>query len=228
MKLLIIIPAYNEEKMIGKVIDSLKKYKKNKNTDLLVIDDGSLDNTYKTVKQKKVTVIRHIINRGLGVSLGTGFAYAAEHDFDYVVTFDADGQHQAADINKIIKPLTKRKADVVIGSRLIDPANKMPKLRKIINYLSNIATFILFNLWTTDSQSGLRGFNREAVLKIKIKSQRMEVSSEIFKEIKRLKLSMIEVPIKSVYTDYSIQKGQPVSNAPNVFWKLILHKFNNI
>ena len=224
-RLLIIIPAYNEASMISYVIKSLpKKIIGISQIDILVIDDGSGDNTGAVAKQYKVILLRHLLNRGLGAALGTGFAYALKFNYDYAVTFDADGQHNPKDLIKIVKALIKKRADVVIGSRLIS-ISSMPWQRKLINQISNILTYMLFNIQTTDSQSGLRGFSRKALTQVKIKSQKMEVSSEIFKEISRLKLYKIEIPVESVYSDYSLAKGQPISNAPAVFWKLLLHRF---
>jgi glycosyltransferase involved in cell wall biosynthesis len=223
--LLIIIPAFNEEQTVGSVIESLpNKLPGINHIDTLVVDDGSTDKTRSIAKNKKVAVVSHIQNRGLGAALETGFEYARIKQYEYIITFDADGQHRAVYISRILKPLLEGRADVVIGSRLLQTKG-MPLVRRIINVLSNIVTYMLFNVWTTDSQSGLRGFTLETVSKIRIRSQKMEVSSEIFKEISRLRLRVLEVPIESVYTHYSLKKGQRISNAPNVFWKLLLQKF---
>ena len=222
---LIIIPAYNESIMIGNVINSIpKKIKGIAKLDILVVDDGSIDRTYDIAKSKGIKVLKHVINRGLGGALATAFEFAKLQKYDFMVTFDADGQHDSRDINKILRPLVDREADVVIGSRMLF-ANSMPFLRKVINRISNIITYVLFNVWSTDSQSGLRGFSLFALRKIRIRTQRMEVSSEIFKEISRNRLQMKEVPTHSIYTNYSLTKGQRISNAPNVFWKLLLNRF---
>lgn len=224
--LLIIIPAYNEAAMIGKVIDSIpEKIKYISKKEILVIDDGSSDDTYKIAKSKNVKVLRHLINRGLGAVLSTGFTYAKNQNYDFVVTFDADGQHDARDISSIIKTLYDGQADVVIGSRMLN-LQTMPMVRVLVNYLSNIMTYLLFNIWVTDSQSGLRGFTRDALEKLNIRTQRMEVSSEIFKEISKKHLKLSEISILPIYTNYSLHKGQKITNAPNVFWKLLLNKFS--
>lgn len=224
-RLLVVIPAFNEEATIGQVLNSLPKTLSDSTfLDTVVIDDGSTDRTADVVKKHRVTLLHHIINRGLGAALGTGFDYARKKQYDFVVTFDADCQHDAKDIARMIIPLQKRTVDIVIGSRWLDKTN-MPFIRRIVNYLSNLVTFLLFNVWTTDSQSGLRAFSRSAIKRMMIRSQHMEVSSEIFKEINRLNLPFVEIPIRAIYTDYSLKKGQPISNAPVVFWKLLLHRF---
>ncbi len=203
MRPLIIIPAFNEEASIKEVISDLRAHGFE---NIVVIDDGSSDGTTRQAQKNKVVVIRHLTNRGLGAALGTGFEYARRSLFDAVVTFDADGQHRAKDVKRVLTPLGKGGVDVVIGSRLKSQAGAMPLDRKVVNLLGNILTFVLYGVWTTDSQSGLRAFSRKAVECITIKTDRMEVSSEFFKEIRRNRLKFAEVPIESIYTDYS-QKG---------------------
>lgn len=223
-RLLVVIPAYNEEVALKQVISAVPPTIAGFRRDILVIDDGSRDNTSKIALECKVIVVKHLINRGLGATLATGFAYARNNHYDLVVTFDADGQHRVGDIERVVAPLLNGESDVVIGSRLLYMGD-MPWVRRIVNVVSNVITYLLFSVWTTDSQSGLRAFTKKAIQRIHIRSQRMEVSSEIFKEISRLNLRISEVPIQAVYTDYSLRKGQKISNAPNVFWKLLLHRF---
>lgn len=227
-KLVILMPAFNEEAIIGKVLDDLIDRKPpNFETEIVVINDGSYDQTESEAQKRNVTVLTHPLNRGLGGALGTGFLYAKISGADFVVTFDADGQHNPDDIVKILHPLVEVKADVVVGSRLLGKST-MPIDRKIINFLANILNFFLWGIWVTDTQSGLRAFTKKAVNKIKIKMNKMEVSSEILKEVKRNKLSLTEIPIKAIYTQYSRNKGQQNINAVNVFLRLLLHKIVDI
>lgn len=225
MRGMILIPAYNEGPMIGRVLKTLpKKLPGIKKLIVVVVDDGSRDKTASIAKKHRVHVLKHVINRGLGGALGTGFTFAKKQKIDILITLDADGQHRANDIPRLIEPIIKGKADVVIGSRLLADST-MSSLRKIINIFSNIATLFFFGIWTTDSQSGFRAFSKRAIRGIEIRTQRMEVSSEVFKEIKRNKLRKMEIPILSIYTKYSLMKGQRLSNAPNVFTKLFLRTF---
>lgn len=223
--LLIILPALNEERVIGRVIDELKKQLMlidNLKKEIIVIDDGSWDNTSKIVKLKGITLLRHPINRGLGGALGTGLEYAKLHNADYCVTFDSDGQHDASDINKIIQPLLASEADVVIGQRNI---NKMPLDRRILTVFSSLLTFLLFGIYCKDTQSGFRAFNKKAINSIKIRTQRMEVSSEFFSEIKKHKLRLTELAIRVIYTPYSRAKGQTNLNSLAILLKLVLRLF---
>lgn len=222
---MIAIPAFNENKTIREVIRKVpKKFAFVESVKIVVIDDGSTDDTATVAKYKKVRIVKHLINRGLGAALKTAFIIARQLNADILVTIDADGQHDPKDIRRLIKPIIKRKADVVIGSRLLR-YRQMPIDRKAVNYLANIVTFLLTGVSTSDSQSGLRAFNKNAIKKINLITQRMEVSSEIFNEIKKNKLSIKEVGIKPIYTQYSLNKGQSIMNAPNVLLKLFIRLF---
>ncbi len=219
---MIALPAFNESETIKDVISRIpKRLPLLKSIKIVVIDDGSLDSTSKKARIKGVRIVRHIINRGLGASLKTAFIIAKKSKVDILVTIDADGQHNPKDIKRLIGPIVKSQTDVVIGSRLLKKTN-MAVERKIINFAANIITFLLTGVWSSDSQSGLRAFNKTAIEKIDLITQRMEVSSEIFKEIKKYNLKIREIPIKAIYTSYSLKKGQSIDNAPNVFLKLLI------
>jgi len=225
MTLAILIPAYNEEKTIGKVIRTLsKKLSKITKKKVIVINDGSTDETEKIARKLGAMVITHLINRGLGAALGTGFEYVRQNNFDLLITFDADGQHNPNDIEPVIKPIVNKKADISIGSRLKNPRG-MPWYRILGIWGLNIITFIFFWVWTTDSQSGLRAFSRKAIDKIQIKANKMEVSTEFFDEAQRHDLKVIEVPIRSIYTKYSLAKGQKNSNVFRILSKIIYRRF---
>ncbi|MEI6040035.1 MAG: glycosyltransferase family 2 protein [Candidatus Berkelbacteria bacterium] len=226
MKLAILIPAYNEETTLGHVIETLPKTIPGiSDIKVIVVNDGSADKTKEIAQASGATVISHWFNRGLGGALGTGFEYIRRHDFDLLITFDADGQHNPNDIAPVIKPIIDGKADVSIGSRFIGNLGSMPWYRRIGIFGLNVITYMLFWTWTTDSQSGMRAFGRKAIEKIEIQTNKMEVSSEFFYEIQAKNLKLTEVPIQSIYTDYSIAKGQKNINAFNILAKLIYRRF---
>jgi len=221
MKLSVVIPAYNEAEGIGRVIQGVKKYTNN----IIVIDDGSEDNTSQISLQNGAKVYRHIINRGLGGALGTGIKAALLDKADIIVTLDADGQHNPNEISKLIKPIIEEEADIVIGSRFLI-RQPMPLFRRIGIPFFNLITFLLFGIWSTDSQSGLRAFNRKVAENLEIFTGGMEVSSEIIKEVKAHKFKLKEVPIKAIYTTYSLSKGQGFFVGLKTLMKLLILKLN--
>ena len=158
--IVICIPAYNEEKNIAKLIVDVKKYA----DEIIVIDDGSTDYTPHIVKELGVKLLKHKKNLGKGAALRTGFLHALTYSPDVVVTIDGDGQHNPADIPKLIQPIIDREVDVVIGSR--SNKTKMPRIRKIgldgINYLNRVAT----NSKINDMQSGFRAYSMKSILAI--------------------------------------------------------------
>ena len=218
----IIVPAYNEEKVIGKVIEDLKNHDyKN----IIVIDDGSKDKTSLIAKQHRAIVLRHIINRGQGAALKTGIEYALSEGADIIITFDADGQHIAEDIEKLIKPIKEGKADIVLGSRFLKQNSKVPLLRKVFLKGGSLIFRILYRAKLTDSHNGLRAMSRKAAKKINITSDGMEHASEIVEEIVRNKLRYTEVPVSIQYTEYSIAHGQRTSNAFKILFKMTIKRF---
>jgi len=217
--LFVIIPAYNEEKTIAEVIRKTKKYADN----IIVVDDGSCDNSAKIAKEMGAIVYSHSINRGLGGALGTGIKAALIHGAEIIITLDADGQHDPCHISSLIEPIISSEVEVVIGSRFLNN-QKIPFLRKFYNKIGNLVTYFLFGIKTTDSQSGFRVFSRRAAELLELKTNRMEVSSEIFKEIKANNLRFKEVAIEAIYTEYSLSKGQGALVGLKTLIKLLILK----
>ena len=201
-KTYIILPAYCEEKVIKQVIKDIKKqgYK-----NIIVIDDGSLDNTYSQAKSTGVIVLKHPINRGKGAATQTGIDAAKLLNADILVTMDSDGQHNPKDIKKLIQPILDNKADVVIGSRMLNTKG-MPKSRVVMNKIANLITYLFFGILVSDSQSGFRAYNKKAYTSVYTYLDRYEFESEMLGQIKNAKLRVKEVPIKVIYTDYSKNK----------------------
>lgn len=203
MKIFIIIPAYNEEKSIGKVIDNLHKYK-----NIVVVNDLSTDKTEKISLKKGAVVLNHIINRGQGASLRTGNEYALQNGADIIVHFDADGQMMVEDIPAMIKPLIENKSDITIGSRFLGKKSNMPFAKKIILNLGRLWLKLIYGVVLSDSQCGFRAVNKKAAETIEIVHDGAEHASEILIEVFKKKLRYKEVPVKIIYTEYSKRRTQ--------------------
>lgn len=219
MKIIAVVPAWNEEETVGETLDGLRQYV----SETVVVDDGSKDRTDEIARRRGAVVVRHALNRGLGAALKTGMMVALVRSADVVVTFDADGQHAPEDVPAVVKPILDGKADAVIGTRLHDRQG-MPAFRRIANHAGNLVTWALFGVRTTDSQSGFRAFSREAAARIELKTDRMEVSSEILAEVARLNLRLVHVPIASRYTAYSMSKGQSFTMGIRTLGRLLAHR----
>jgi UDP-N-acetylglucosamine---dolichyl-phosphate N-acetylglucosaminyltransferase len=222
-KRIIVIPAYNEERTIADVVSGAVKIAER----VIVVDDGSRDQSAAQAKAAGALVIRHAVNRGVGAALGTGIEAAVRLGAEHVVTMDADGQHRWEDAAKVFERLDKGDVDFVIGSRMkrSDEAGNMPAHRVVFNTIGNILTYILFGVWVTDSQSGLRGLSQKAAQTIELRTNGMESLSEFIKEMKDKHWRMAEVPIKAIYTDYSMSKGQNFFVGVKVAIKLIFRRF---
>jgi glycosyltransferase involved in cell wall biosynthesis len=203
-KIFIVIPAYNEEKVIGKVITDIKKEGYH---NIVVVDDGSVDKTKEVAKKKGAIVLRHILNRGKGAAAKTGLEYAKFQKADIVVTVDGDGQHNPKDIEKMIEKINDG-YKVVLGSRFLNKKNKMPLFNRLANFFANVLIFLVYEFWTTDSQSGFRAYSKKALDLIDTSSDRYEFDSEVIREIAWHKLKVTEIPIDVFYTPYSLSKKQ--------------------
>jgi len=225
VSLAIILPAFNEASVIVDVLDSIPKNLTIKNVSVtisvIVIDDGSTDNTANIVSNKKgVTLIKHLLNSGAGAATHTGLTYAKLLNYDFVVTADSDGQHTTEDIIKIIEAIVNDEADLVIGSRLISTTG-MPRHRIIGNKGLSLITFIIFGVFVTDSQSGLKALNKIALNKIEFQSNNYAFCSEMIWKAKQQKLKIKEIPIQAVYTEYSLSKGQSNWGALEIIKQII-------
>ncbi len=225
MKLAIVIPAFNESATLAGVIDGLKLARSPQlTTEIILVDDGSTDDTAAIRRAHGAVVLRHIINRGLGAALATGLLSALRRGADVIATCDADGQHAPSDVARAVQELLVSGADIAIGSRMLDRSG-MPCSRRRANDLANLFTRIIFGVRMSDSQSGLRVFTRRAAERLRITATNYEVSSEICGEIGRLGLKLQEVPIQAIYTDYSLSKGQSFQVGIRTLSRLILSRW---
>lgn len=221
----IVLPAYNEEKIIQ---DTLREIQSVGYKNIIVVDDGSRDQTYERAKEiPSVVVLRHKLNRGKGAATKTGIEAAKLLDAGIIVTMDSDGQHNPADIARLIEPIQKNHCDVVLGTRLKNPVG-MPWYKILANHVGNAITWYFYGLWVSDSQSGFRAYSRHASELINTKTDRYEYDSEVIREIYVYKLKYKEVPIEVRYTEYSMGKVQKQGfwNGIKTFYKIVWNLIN--
>ena len=220
----LVVPAFNEEKTVSQIIEGIAE----KGYNVILVNDGSRDNTLKLAIESKrkypnqIFVVSHVINRGLGAALKTGMVVALNKGAEYIVTFDADGQHEIEDIPKVCKPLQDGEADVVIGAR---PFEDMPISKSFANYIMNALTLIFYGRKVKDSQSGLRAFTSHAADVINIVSRGYGVSSEFIKEISDKKLRLVEVTITTIYTPETQNKGTDAIVGLKILTKMVIDLF---
>ncbi|HEX9028945.1 MAG TPA: glycosyltransferase family 2 protein [Anaerolineales bacterium] len=215
----VVIPAHNEEKVIGQVLADLLHYP----YQILVVDDGSADQTMQAALRYPVTVLRHVTNLGQGAALQTGIRFAlSSPGARFIITFDADGQHHASDLPEMIKTCLEGGYDIVLGSRFLKSAQAvgMPAVKRFVLKLAIWFTRLNTGLALSDTHNGLRVMTVEAARKIQISQNGMAHASEILAQIASKKLRFCEVPVTISYTDYSKQKGQSLLNIFNILWDM--------
>lgn len=201
----VVIPAYNESKVITSVIKEINAICC---CSIIVVDDGSSDQTFNYAASCTNTIVlRHRINRGKGAATKTGIVAANLTGADIIVTMDGDGQHDPADIEALIAPIKSGKCDVVLGTRP-KVKGEMPFIKIIANRIGNLVTWLLYGIHVSDSQSGFRAYSHYAATIIDTKADKYEYDSKVIREINNNRLKFIEVPIKVRYTDYSMGKAQ--------------------
>jgi len=238
----VIIPAFNEGVVIQDVLNELlqKLPATGLNCQIVVVDDGSRDETYENAAQlvsaaasprdrvqasytvsPAIHVLRHIVNLGQGAALATGIQYALAQGAQVLVTYDADGQHVPEDLSALVAPVAAGTVDIALGSRFLSGAVNVPRGRRMLLKGAIFFTGLTEGIWLTDAHNGLRALSADAARKIEITQNRMAHASEIIREIARLKLRYVEVPMNVRYTDYSRMKGQRATDALNILIELL-------
>lgn len=215
----IVIPAYNEEQLIGKVVQQAAK---EGYSSIIVVDDGSSDATGEVARAEGAIVIQHKLNRGKGAATRTGIDAAVRLGADIVVTIDGDGQHNPKEITQVLQPIFNGVCDVALGSREIT-TNTMPLHKVVHNKIANSITYLYSGIRVQDSQSGFRAYSRLACGLLDTISDSYEYESEIIQLVATHKLSYREVPISTVYTDYSTNKlhKQDITNGIRTVYKMV-------
>ena len=220
----VVLPAYNEATRIRPVIVDIAS----KGYNMVIVNDGSSDNTLEVIKQvkkefpNKIHIFSLMINRGVGIATQTGFEAVLRFNPKYVVSMDSDGQHSADDLDKIIKPLVMGEAEAVIGVR---PFEDMPKTRSFANSVMNFLTKIFYRVDVSDSQTGFRAITVDALDKISINATGYLISSEFIREVNDNNIPFAEVPIQTIYTPETQAKGTNVTVALKILFQMIKHQF---
>jgi glycosyltransferase involved in cell wall biosynthesis len=217
----VVIPAHNEDAVLGEVLDELRSH----DLQIVVVDDGSTDQTFDVAVARGAHVLRHVVNLGQGAALRTGIDYALRMGAEIVVTFDADGQMDAGDIAAVVEPIALGECDVVFGTRFSSqrPEGIRP-LRRLLLFAALVFTRVTTGLAVTDVHNGFRAFSRKALEQIRIEQNRMAHASEVVQEVARLRLRWKEAPVRIRYTEYSRRKGQRSSGALDILIDLFTAK----
>lgn len=207
-ELLIVIPVYNEEKSIRKVIHEVQK-NIDENTDILIVNDGSTDNTINLIPKykKNIIIISHSKNQGYGKSLIDGFKYAIENNYKYVITMDCDLQHQPKDIKRFYKEIKNSNYDIISGSRYLNfkknenikiPQDRFKINKKITEKLNKITNYNL-----TDSFCGFKAYKVSALKKLKLTEAGYGMPVQLWIEAFKNNLTVKELPVKLIYLDFT-------------------------
>lgn len=199
-----VIPAYNEATRLGPVLSELRR--EFPGQQIVVVDDGSHDDTAGVARAAGVVVLRHCVNRDQGAALQTGTDYAVAHGADVVVHFDADGQHQPSEVRRWIAPVVAGEVEVVLGSRFLGTRLHVPLAKRLFFALAIPLHNWFVGLHLTDLHNGVRVFSRRAARAIRITQDHKAHASDILGQIARARLTYREVPVEILYHHY----GQPI------------------
>lgn len=216
MKVVAIIPAFNEEKTIFEVVSNVKKYV----DEVIVIDDGSNDDTLFCAKNGGAITCSHFINRGQGAALETGKKLALSRNADIIVHYDADGQFLPEEIKIMVEPIIKGDADVVLGTRFLK--SDIPLIKKFFLGGAILLSKLTSGLDLTDTHNGFRAFSSSAAEKIILEHNRMAHASEILDKIGKFKFRFKEVPVTLKYFSSNARKGQRLPDYFRILFDLFL------
>lgn len=219
----VVIAAFNEAGVIGGVVARLRERYRH----VVVVDDGSSDSTAANALAAGATVLVHPINLGQGAALQTGIMYACAQGAGRVATFDADGQHVPDDIAVLAQMQLRTGADVVLGSRFLGRAVGIPVNKRLVLKAAVLFTRLTTRMRLTDVHNGLRLLTRRAATRIRLRQNRMAHASEILSQIRQLGLSYVEAPVTVFYSQYSVSKGQKISNSFYIMFDLLFGKLGH-
>jgi polyprenyl-phospho-N-acetylgalactosaminyl synthase len=213
----VVIAAFNEADMIGIVAGQVRSL----GYSTVVVDDGSTDGTQIAAERAGAALVAHAFNLGQGAALQTGIDYALRQGAEVIVTFDADGQHRAADIAHLVEALETRRADFVLGSRFLENSSNVPLPRWLLLKAAIAFTRLTTGLVLTDAHNGLRAMTRRGAQAIRLTQNRMAHASEILSQIAVSGLPYVEQPVTIQYTAYSLAKGQKTKDSVLILMDIV-------
>lgn len=216
----VVVAAYREAAVVGDVVRELRRWLPR----VIVVDDGSPDDTAAEARAAGAQVLRHAINLGQGAALQTGISAALRQAAEIIVTFDADGQHRPQDAWALADAVRRGEGDLVLGSRFLGAAIGMPRSRGWLLKLAVLGTRLLYGARLTDAHNGLRALSAAAAARIRLREAGMAHATEIVHQALRLRLRVVERPVTVVYSAYSLAKGQRASQALGIVADLLARR----
>jgi polyprenyl-phospho-N-acetylgalactosaminyl synthase len=205
----VVVAAYNEAAVISRVVSEIKSA----GYAVVVVDDGSRDETADAARGAGAIVVQHPFNLGQGAALQTGIDFAVARGAEVVVTLDADGQHRVADVAGLVEALAQEQADFALGSRFLGRSPDLPSLRRLMLKVATLFTRTTTGLRITDTHNGLRAMTRRGATALRLRQNRMAHASELLNQIAESGLRYVERPVTIEYTAYSLAKGQKIRDA---------------
>jgi polyprenyl-phospho-N-acetylgalactosaminyl synthase len=216
----IVVPAFNEAGAVYDVVCSIRA----RFPDVVVVDDGSRDATSSEARRAGAVVLRHVINRGQGAAIQTGIDYALMRGAEVIVTFDADGQHRVADVERLVHALDEDEAEIAIGSRFLGSHSNVPAFRRLILRVATVFMRLTSGVKLTDAHNGLRALRRSAAERIHLSIDGMAHASEIVDQIRENRIRVTEVPVIIEYSEYSMSKGQSSTAAFRIAFDYLMKR----
>ncbi|WRS30248.1 glycosyltransferase family 2 protein [Actinomycetaceae bacterium MB13-C1-2] len=215
----LVIPLYNEAEVISDVVKNAKKSFAN----IVCVDDGSTDDSVREARRAGAIVVQHPFNLGQGAALQTGIDFALRQpNMQYLLTFDADGQHRVEDATAMVDQAIAQDLAMVFGTRFRDGASPVGWSKKAVLKTAAAVTRWKTGLDLTDAHNGLRLLRRDAAERIDLKQNRMAHASEIVGQLAATDLPWAERPVTIDYTEYSKAKGQSLLNSVNILVDLVM------
>ena len=218
LKFCVVIPAYREEGRIGKVVEGVRKHAEH----VVVVDDGSPDNTAAEAEKAGATVLRHAVNRGKGNALNTGFDHARKNGFEFVITLDADGQHDPDEIPSFVEAYRRTGVPVLVGNRM-DHAGTMPLDRWLTNKTMSWMLSLRMGQRVPDTQVGYRLYRCDIIPRVPEESGRFAAESEILMLLAEQGVRIGAVPVKVIYRDEK-SEIHPFKDTIRFFSMLLRHE----